>query len=1228
MNSTNLPVKSITELISVRARDNADDTFVYTGDASDGNKVSLRSLTFKEGVAAVDRLAWHYSKLNICPKPPVGEVPPVQVISVLTSSSIDETLLEIALAKLGLTALLLAANNSVTTVAHLIKLTKATHLIYGAKFEATAKEASATLAAQDYYIEIIPEAWFPLWGPQGVSNSSIEPFAPYLSGDQEASRPAVILHSSGSTGFPKPVFLPHSAMVYISAHNQFSAVFSTLPVFHGAGHFLIFASIYAGGYVCIFPPHLPLTPANICEVIAQLTPRARQIFAVPYVVKLLGETEEGVRAMAAMDFVATTGAPIPNDLGDRLVTAGVNLMSLYGATEIGSLMTSVRNYALDKLWNWVRPSAVTIDYLVFEPQGDDTFELVIKDGFPTKVQTNRPDGSYATKDLFRRHPDHPNFYQYLGRLDDTLVHSLGEKTNPVPMENCIRGNSPFVKEAIVFGAGRSQTGCLILPADEGENMTTDEFLDMVWPVIEQANEEAPSHSRIVREMVEILPHDTVIPVAPKMSIVRPACYAKFADIIDSVYKRMERDENVGEKKKLFGVELEDYLFKTVSSVLDTHHAAGLNLTVDLFAFGVDSLHASRIHNHIQQEIDLGEHKVGSTVVYDHPSIKKLAAYLEQLQSGGTVKTGTDHEKMLSYVEKWLAEVKPRSVSGGQAKPTDARVVVLTGATGSLGVHILSRLTASSAVRKVICLSRAKSHEDSLSRLRRSAVLRKVQIDEKKMISYSATVQAPFLGLTEEQYDELKSEVTDIVHNAWPVNFVMNVDSFDEHIGGAANLMNLALETPWSEPATFLFSSSIACRMASPGEFCDENFPQTPATAAGSGYAQSKWVVEKLSEKAHEKTGLPVAVLRIGQMSGDSVNGIWNETEAWPLLFKSANTVGALPVVDEHPSWLPVDYAGEAIVEIILNASKPAARVYNIVNPNTETNFEDMLDWIAEAGLEVTDVIHNAWPVNFVMNIDSFDEHIGGAVNLMNLALETPWAEPATFLFSSSISSRMASPEEFCDEDFPQTPATAAGTGYAQSKWVVEKLSEKASEKTGLPVAVTRIGQMSGDSVHGIWNETEAWPLLIKSANTIGALPVVDEHPSWLPVDYAGEAIAEITLNVSKPAARVYNIVNPNTETNFKDMVEWIAEAGLKFDKVDRLAWLDRLATSEQEPAKNPTIKLLGFFNALYGSDFRQQIVFRTDETLKWGPALGRAPPITKEIVAKWIGHWKETGFLQ
>ena len=35
--------------------------------------------------------------------------------------------------------------------------------------------------------------------------------------------------------------------------------------------------------------------------------------------------------------------------------------------------------------------------------------------------SNQPDGSYATKDLFIKHPTIPDAYKYIGRIDDTLV---------------------------------------------------------------------------------------------------------------------------------------------------------------------------------------------------------------------------------------------------------------------------------------------------------------------------------------------------------------------------------------------------------------------------------------------------------------------------------------------------------------------------------------------------------------------------------------------------------------------------------------------------------------------------------------------------------------------------------------------------------------------------------------------------------------------------------------
>jgi hypothetical protein len=93
-----------------------------------------------------------------------------------------------------------------------------------------------------------------------------------------------------------------------------------------------FRCLYHGKAFTLMPPHLPLTSANICRVIRNSPSPPAQHFAVPYVLKLLGETQEGVETLAAFQAVSFAGAAVPDDLGDRLVAAGVNLMSQYGTT--------------------------------------------------------------------------------------------------------------------------------------------------------------------------------------------------------------------------------------------------------------------------------------------------------------------------------------------------------------------------------------------------------------------------------------------------------------------------------------------------------------------------------------------------------------------------------------------------------------------------------------------------------------------------------------------------------------------------------------------------------------------------------------------------------------------------------------------------------------------------------------------------------------------------------
>ncbi|OCF58832.1 L-aminoadipate-semialdehyde dehydrogenase [Kwoniella mangroviensis CBS 10435] len=970
--------QSITELIALRAEQQGDVPAVHTGAAEFGEK--LMTLTFSDIARAVDRLAAHYAQLNIQPTVSSGEIPPERVIAVLTSTAIDETLLEIALAKLGLTALLLSVNNSTAAVAHLCKTTKSTHLIYGTKFEQTAKDAQAHLAKEGINLEVVPETRYPLWGPGGVRDAKIPQYPARLTPEQEAKRTCVVLHSSGSTGFPKPVFISHYGLIANAAQSLPKTGFSALPLFHGFGHFSIFRCFYHGKTFTLMPPNLPLTAANICRIIKNSPTPPVQHFAVPYVLKLLAETDEGVETLASFEAVSFAGAAVPDDLGDRLVQAGVNLISFYGTTETGALMTSRRaDYVNDKAWNWLRAEGPIEKYLELIPQGSDTFEVVVRDGWPAKIMSNREDGAYCTKDLVLQHPEHKTWFKYIGRLDDTLTQTLGEKTNPVPIELAIRGNSPLVAECIVFGDAQPQTGALILPSEQGKDLAKDKkaYIDAIWPVVSEANASAPTHSRILPEMIDILPYGTEIPVATKMSILRPACYKKFGDIINAIYERFEHGTGQPKKDISNKPEMEAFLTETILTALGEKASAGLTPTTDLFAYGVDSLQATRVRNVITKSLELGENvNLGQNIVYEHPSVSALADYLLSIKSGQDASNSPEvaHKTMLEMVDRYASQLYKGDTSS--TGPADAQinghsgeVIVLTGATGSLGAHILDQLVRRPEVAKVICLSRAKSHEDSLKRVQDSLSqrLRKLSPEaQSKIISFASDVNKADLGLAPEQYELLRLQSTAVIHNAWPVNFVLSINSFDEHIGGAVNLLNLTLKSPKKIKPAFFFSSSVGTVQGRPDSIVNENFSDSPVTAGGMGYGRSKWVVEKIMERASKETEGRVGVLRIGQLAGDKENGVWNETEAWPLMFRSANTTGTLPFLEEKPSWLPVDQAGQTISEIVLNnlnTAQPASgNVYHVLNAHLAT-WSDILEGLKKGGLKFETVDRYTWLEN-------------------------------------------------------------------------------------------------------------------------------------------------------------------------------------------------------------------------------------------------------------------------
>ena len=321
-------------------------------------------------------------------------------------------------------------------------------------------------------------------------------------------------------------------------------------------------------------------------------------------------------------------------------------------------MTSFRPDG-DKEWNYVREQENLSPFLKWIPRGPSLFECCVLDGWPSKVQSNQPDQSYCTKDLFQPHPTIPKAWKYIARLDDTIILVNGEKFNPVATEGTIRSHK-LVKEAAVYGTGRPYLGILIVPASELETSSHQEAMDALWPLVEAANHSNDAFAKISKEMVTILPSNCDYPRTDKGSIIRQAFYRAFKDNIDDAYDSADKDN--GSTRTFNNDQLKAFLRMEILQML-ADKTETLEDVTDLFLLGLDSLQAIQLRSTILRSVGIGSKTLIENVVFEYPSIEKLSNYLQSLQSGEALTSRQPVEvEMGNLIEKYKIPSQPATSS--------------------------------------------------------------------------------------------------------------------------------------------------------------------------------------------------------------------------------------------------------------------------------------------------------------------------------------------------------------------------------------------------------------------------------------------------------------------------------------------------------------------------------------------------------------------------------------
>ncbi len=951
------PFRTVTHLIEQQAQQHPDLPalgFYIVPPSSDGGAYGHNVLTFKavyDGVIATAGLL-----------SPLLDVSPEATVGLLSSSSPEFLFVWLGCIWLGHAVLLIAPECSATGITNLCQECDVSTLIVDKRNEDVGQQATRQELdrGQPGKLKCVKQ---PFAGRDifVVLSSYPKQTAPAPHPDDEAV--AYFHHTSGtSTGKPKPIPQTHYGSIGVlpALEGRDYATFTTTPLYHG-GPADTFRAWSSNAMIWLFPSKdVPITAGNIVKCLqsskeatesGKCSP-VRYFGAVPYVLQMMAENESGTDWLRSMDLVSVGGAALPEDLGNGLVEQGVNLVSRFGSAESGFLLSSHRHYKNDRDWQYLR-LAETSTQVKFEEREDGIMELVVLPEWPHMAKRNRDDGSYASSDLFEPHQKKRNAWRYHSRADSQLTLVTGLKFDPASLEAAISLVSPLVVDAMVFGNQKPYPGVLLFRSEEAASLSDDELIQHMAPLVEKACSRGQSHARIPRSMLVPMPYSKQpLDKSNKGTILRGKAEERYSERISSAYGKDDYQPN--------GQCSDEELLDVIKGIVVRPLAAqkDIDVDVDLFNAGVDSVASIQIRNNLQKLLPGNAGRLPTTIVEDCGTINNLLDHVMRVRHGQVEDSKGDvQDQMSRMVEEYSKFVKSpqlTATNGIDCSNPAPKVVVLTGATGALGSQVLDILRNDPAVCKIYCLVRGAdvhaAHE-RVSKALSQRQLRFLTAGDTKVEVLQAALAARRLGLDDPTYDRLAREAAVIMHLAWSVNFRLKLPSFAKDVAAVQNLVNLALSSTRAECPRLVFCSSTASVMAYK-ETIPEQIIDDPTSASNTGYSQSKWVAEHVCNRANNENRLRgnISVFRVGQLSGDTRTGVWNSKEAWPLMLSTVKLLGALPDLgDEVLDWLPVDLAAQAMVEgaAIDEASEGTLRVCHILNDNRKPTWRDMLGWLSK-----------------------------------------------------------------------------------------------------------------------------------------------------------------------------------------------------------------------------------------------------------------------------------------
>ncbi len=362
-------------------------------------------------------------------------------------------------------------------------------------------------------------------------------------------------------------------------------------------------------------------------------------------------------------------------------------------------------------------------------------------------------------------------------------------------------------------------------------------------------------------------------------------------------------------------------------------------------------------------------------IFEYPTVRELSKFIElgsnPANSNQKISTVMDNNLLVPYQETDFVAVNAvlannRAEIKDIPERTEVGNILLAGATGYLGIHILADyLDNDKGI--AYCLVRGKNQEDSEKRLRE---LLKFYFGEKYISLLGGRIQILCGDLQKDKFDLNARDYQVLLDD---VNTVINAAASVKHYGSYQYFYDVNVDTTRRivdfcrhSGAKLIHISTISVSGNGNIDVFDGYVSDTEkhfyedslyiGQPLENVYARSKFEAEKLVLEAIRE-GLQACIMRMGNLTNRASDGVFQinyETNAAAQRVKGVLELGMLPdyLIEDgmYMEFTPIDEASKAIM-LLTRHFVPERTVFHI-NSTKVVYLDKLLEYFSELGYPI------------------------------------------------------------------------------------------------------------------------------------------------------------------------------------------------------------------------------------------------------------------------------------